>query len=231
MSVTTALHQDEIARLRKENQQLRLALDHALEIAKPLLLQPKPPRCTKSHFLDLPKELRLSIYEYLIVPGTITIRFSEDRRVRDERYDTITEPSNGETQLFLVSQQVKEESLPLYYAANKFFCHGLSVHDMLARDSARNSFSRLIYDANIRENVRSLSIAVDLRDTSYKAAAFGTVYNDESGERQVYSVPGLATQCAHVAVMGGSRVQCMCLFDAVASCEKLEDLQINLAHA
>ncbi|KAK5695937.1 hypothetical protein LTR97_008357 [Elasticomyces elasticus] len=230
MSVTTALHQDEIARLRNENQQLRLALDQALEIAKPLL-QPKPPSCTTSHFLDLPKELRLSIYEYLVVPGTITIRFREDRRKRDQRYDKIIEPSYAETQLFLVSKQVKDEALPVYYAFNKFCCHGLSFHDMVAQESPRNSFSRLIYGVSICENIRSLSIAVDLRDTSYEAAALETIYNDESGERQVYSVPGLATQCAHVAVVGSSRVQCMCLFDAVASCEKLADLQINLANA
>ncbi|KAK5719262.1 hypothetical protein LTR15_007785 [Elasticomyces elasticus] len=231
MSVTTTSQQDEIARLRNENQQLRLALDHALEVAKCLLLQPKPPSCTKSHFLDLPKELRLIIYEYLIVPGTITIRFSEDRRERDQRYDTITEPSYGETQLFLVSKQIKDESLPLYHAANNFFCHGLSVHYMVAQAYSGNSFSRHIYGTNIREHVRSLSIAVDMRDTSFEFAALGTVYDDESGKKRKYSVPGHATECARVSIIGNARVQIMFLLRAVASCEKLENLQVNLANA
>ncbi|KAK5732831.1 hypothetical protein LTR17_010249 [Elasticomyces elasticus] len=231
MAVTTTSQQDEIARLRNENQQLRIALDHALDIAKHLLLQPKPPTCTKSHFLDLPKELRLSIYEYLVVPGTITIRFNEDRRERDQRYDTITGPSYGETQLFLVSKQVKDESLSLYYASNKFFCHGVSFYDMVAQESSRNSFSGLIYGANICENVRSLSIAVDMRDCLYGIAALSTVYDFDGGERRVYLVPGRATQHAHAAMILSSRVRGMGLFDAVASCEKLKDLQINLANA
>ncbi|KAK3620370.1 hypothetical protein LTR56_023456 [Elasticomyces elasticus] len=102
---------------------------------------------------------------------------------------------------------------------------------MVARDSSCNSFSRLIYGVNIRENVRSLSIAVDLRDTSYEALAFGIIYNDESARRREYPVPGFATQCAHATVAGFSRMQCFGLFDAVASCWKLEDLQINLANA
>ncbi|KAK5678619.1 hypothetical protein LTS10_009063 [Elasticomyces elasticus] len=204
MSLATASQQDEIARLRNENEQLRLALNHALEVAKCLLLQPKPPSCTKSHFLELPKELRLIIYEYLVVPGTITIRFNEERREYDQRYDTITEPSYGETQLFLVSKQIKDESLPLYYAANNFFCHGLSVHDMVTQAYSGNSFSRHIYGANIREHVRSLSIAVDMRDTSFEFAALGTVYDDESGEKRKHSVPELATECAHVSIISNS---------------------------
>ncbi|KAK4950880.1 hypothetical protein LTR10_010873 [Elasticomyces elasticus] len=231
MSITTTSQQDEIARLRNENQQLRLALDHALEVAKCLLLQPKPPSCTKSHFLNLPKELRLSIYEYLVVPGTITIRFNKDRRERDQRYDTIAEPSYGETQLFLVSKQVKDEALPLYYLSNRFICHGLSFHDIVARKSSRNSFGRVIYGANICENVRFVSIAVDFRDTCYDFAALRTIYDFPDGGRRVYSAPGVATQYAHDIVIVSSRRVCMCIFGAIGSCEKLENLQVNLANA
>lgn len=78
--------------------------------------------------MDLPKELRLSIYELLLVPGTITIQYDNyelERWCYDKRYDSIKTSSLSETQIFLVSKQVMDEALPLYATQNLFLCHGM----------------------------------------------------------------------------------------------------------
>lgn len=73
-------------------------------------------------FMDLPKELRLEIYEYVLVPGLITLRFQKDHTLDDERYEGIQKAFHADTQLFLVSKVVKEESQPIYLAKNHFVC-------------------------------------------------------------------------------------------------------------
>ena len=79
--------------------------------------------------MDLHKEMRLDIYEYLLVPGTIPFRYNKEIMIEDERYDNQSEPdgvlsrSYAETQIFLVSSQVRDEALPLYLGKNLFMCH------------------------------------------------------------------------------------------------------------
>ena len=61
--------------------------------------------------MDLPKEIRLEIYEYLLVPSTIALRYDASLANYDERYSGFNQAKYAESQLFLVSRQVKDEAL------------------------------------------------------------------------------------------------------------------------
>lgn len=79
--------------------------------------------------MNLHKETRLNVYECLLAPGRITLRYNKGMMIEDERYDNQSEPdgvlsrSYAETQIFLVSTQVRDEALPLYLGKNLFMCH------------------------------------------------------------------------------------------------------------
>lgn len=123
--------------------------------------------------MDLPKELRLIIYEHLVVPGMITVRFKKEHRENDERYRHVTKASYGETQLFPVCKQIKHEALPLYLAKNLFICGFESQHCVVAL--FRENASRF-------RHVRSLSVAFDFRQCDIQSDVLRIVnWREEEG--------------------------------------------------
>ena len=70
--------------------------------------------------LDVPKEdIRLLIYELVLVPGKASLRHKVKLGLHDG-LNTMAPPSFGETQLFEVCKQIKEEALPVYPSKNVF---------------------------------------------------------------------------------------------------------------
>lgn len=148
----------ENARLRAENEKLRnLAFTHTSE--------DKDGNGTATEvfrLLELPKEIRLLIYEYAVVPGTITLRFdatAEDSATNGERYNGIDAPIYGDTQLFCVSKQIKEEALPLYLAKNLFIWPVVNTSYLQLYTFPDG----VIYGSNASKYLRHLSISFDYR--------------------------------------------------------------------
>lgn len=99
--------------------------------------------------MGLPAELRLQIYDYLIHPGDIYVRFTARAAHHDIRFAHILEdgdsnatpsrwfplmgehatrpprsPTHAETQLFLVSKHLHEEAMHYYLTQNTFHLMG-----------------------------------------------------------------------------------------------------------
>lgn len=112
-------------------------------------------------FMELPKELRLNVYEYLLVPGKVTLGFNEDHPRSDGRYEGLKTLARAETQLFLVSKEVKEESLPIYLGKNLFIYQPfLKTKGNCAAGRFNNG---MYFGRPGRQYIRSVSIAFDFR--------------------------------------------------------------------
>lgn len=94
--------------------------------------------------MTLPAELRLEIFEYLIRPGDVYIRYRAKAANHDVRFSHIIEdwdastpspahltdksppkaPTSAETQLFLVSMQLRDEAMHYYLTQNTFHMMG-----------------------------------------------------------------------------------------------------------
>jgi hypothetical protein len=109
-----------LALLQAENASLRAELKFLRE-NKPQQTPHSDPTC---HFFRLPREIRNAIYELCVVPGTIFISRPGyipylrdlDMRYTDRRRDT--EPV--ETQLFLISREIRLEALEVFLSMNQF---------------------------------------------------------------------------------------------------------------
>lgn len=125
-------------------------------------------------FLDLPKDIRLIIYEYLVVPGTITLLFEDPFPDNDERYNNATESTYGCTKIFTVCKLMRDEALPLYLSKNHFICPAGSLWNSFIRPQ---KLFGLDYAGMGRRHVRSISIAFHFRNpdaiTDAQAAIFG----------------------------------------------------------
>lgn len=101
--------------------------------------------------MGLPAELRLQVYDYLIRPGDVYVRFSARGAHHDIRFAHILEdwdsntttpsrwlplmggasatrpprsPTHAETQLFLVCKQLHDEAMHYYLTRNTFHLMG-----------------------------------------------------------------------------------------------------------
>lgn len=111
-------------------------------------------------FLDLPKDIRLLIYEDLVAPGTITLQYSRESARRDARYTNINEASYAETQIVLVSKQLKDEALPLYLSKNLFLWPVAGYGWARLFDDTEAE----VYGGMARRYLRRLSIAFDFAE-------------------------------------------------------------------
>ena len=131
-------------------------------------------------FLDLPKEMRLAIYEYLLVPGLITLPYNTIVTKYDDRYDDIDEkskPSYAETQIFLVFKQVKDEALPVYLSKSLFICPPGEWSTVSPQGEV---FDHLLdYGGLAEKHLRRLSIAIDLHDCNVHREAYHFIPNIE----------------------------------------------------
>ena len=136
-------------------------------------------------FLDLPKELRLQIYEWLVVPGTITLRLRFDMCCQDERYPDgyVLTPTYAETQLFLVSKQVKNEALPLYLSKNLFICPA-GWQSFLTTEGVDGTLKYFNYGGMTENHLRRLSIAFDVRDVPVWDIAGRAINQDDAQDAQ-----------------------------------------------
>ncbi|KAK4543950.1 hypothetical protein LTR36_004724 [Oleoguttula mirabilis] len=172
--------------LVQENARLRAELDHYRHLAATSSASATavsvhsgdaPPQVTASRFMDLPKELRLDIYEYLLTPGTITLRYPKASiRQHDPRYKAIPAPLHAETQLFLVSKTVKEEAVPLYLASNLFVWHPINIFGDSESRGNRLFGSTEIYGRLANLHLRRLSLALDCRDVDTHGCAMDIVH-------------------------------------------------------
>lgn len=112
-----------------------------------LALGSKPsPRLSLS-LMGLPSELRLEVFDYILNPGNVYIRWSAKAAAHDIRFANIIEdsgvettpvrwlaqtsrrarrgaPTNPQTQLFLVSKQLRDEAMQYYLSRNTFHVMG-----------------------------------------------------------------------------------------------------------
>ncbi|KAK4508578.1 hypothetical protein PRZ48_002317 [Zasmidium cellare] len=82
----------------------------------------------RSRLLDLPTELRLSIFEFALTSPTPTVTFRLDPYQLDTYTPALQPP------LTRVSRQLRAEILPIYYESNAFILHSEppKSHDALA---------------------------------------------------------------------------------------------------
>lgn len=165
------VHENE--ELRIENEQLRARVElftHETSGGKESNLLSQP-----FWFMDLHKEIRLEIYEYLLVPGVITLRHSDGVYDEDERYAELENtPIYAETQLFLVSKQVKDGSLPLYLSRNLFIVPP-GRQSWICAQALYDSPNHVIYGSTSAQLFRRLSIAFDLRDCNLQTMAVQSI--------------------------------------------------------
>jgi hypothetical protein len=106
-----------------------------------------PPPHKPTTLLDLPAELKLEIFDYLLRPGDVYIRWNARAAHHDIRFAHILEgwdstpapwlptlgarppqpphsPTHCETQLFLVSKQLRDEAMHYYLTQNTFHIMG-----------------------------------------------------------------------------------------------------------
>ena len=114
-----------------------------------LALEDSDPPPHKTTLLDLPAELKLEIFDYLLRPGDVYIRWNARAAHHDIRFAHILEdwdsnttpsrwyplmgasatrpphsPIHAETQLFLVSKPLHEEAMHYYLTQNTFHLMG-----------------------------------------------------------------------------------------------------------
>jgi hypothetical protein len=106
-----------------------------------------PPSHKPTTLLDLPAELKLEIFDYLLRPGDVYIRWNARAAHHDIRFAHILEdwdstpapwlptlgacppqppasPTHSETQLFLVCKQLHDEAMHYYLTKNTFHIMG-----------------------------------------------------------------------------------------------------------
>ncbi|KAI9719274.1 MAG: hypothetical protein M1812_003604 [Candelaria pacifica] len=109
-------------------------------------------------FMDLPREIRMMIYEYLLVKGKV---FPHANPNGDPRYAKWEEYKRPEIQLFAVNHQVKLETEKMYYSKNLFVLPSGIVSIAQTNDLLFRSY---LFPRASLEYVRSLSICFDTRD-------------------------------------------------------------------
>ncbi|KAK5121122.1 hypothetical protein LTR85_005606 [Meristemomyces frigidus] len=146
---------EEVERLRAGNAQLRKANNFEADDSAPF------------RFLDVPKDVRSMIYEYLVVPGTITLRYKAELAKHDNRYAELATslPSYGQTQIFAVCGQIKDEALPLYISKNLFIwpAGGQNIQPLFAADVESG-----VYGDQSQLYMRRLSVSLDYRDVDFR---------------------------------------------------------------
>src|ERR1700761_2254315 len=79
--------------------------------------KPSSTRPARSHFLELPAEIRDYIYEFALTSGKPLVAFRLDEYQRDS-YEEATQPP-----LTRVNRQIRDESLPIFYQSNDIVLH------------------------------------------------------------------------------------------------------------
>ncbi|KAK5121116.1 hypothetical protein LTR85_005600 [Meristemomyces frigidus] len=182
--------------LALENTRLRAELDECRRLAAKRSSAPADrldnphaielPKATVFRLMDLPKELRLGTYEYLLIPGTITLSYPKKKhdREHDPRYKDITAaPSHSQTQLFLVSNTVKSEALPIYLAENLFTWSPTDFEGLGNPQHANPLFvNGVIYGRPAAFHMRKLSAVFDFRDVDIRRChTMATYYRKRDG--------------------------------------------------
>lgn len=134
---------------------LRASSDVSAQMAELNLESHKAPsNKQKPSLMTLPPELRLEIFEYLVHPGEVYIRFRPKVANHDVRFSHILDewdaetprpinylplsipkkpkarkqppqaPTSAQTQLFLVSKQLRDEAMHHYLTMNTFYIMG-----------------------------------------------------------------------------------------------------------
>lgn len=136
--------------LLEENKKLR-ALLAGKDVAAPQVFR----------FMDLPKDIRLNVYDYVLKPGKVTLQFKKEYAGwgGDSRYAGMTGPVHAQTQLFQISKEVRDEALPLYLAQNMF------IYPHIPSCSLGTLSMDMYYGESCAAHMRSLSVAFDFRCT------------------------------------------------------------------
>ncbi|KAF2114708.1 hypothetical protein BDV96DRAFT_83619 [Lophiotrema nucula] len=79
-----------------------------------------PQSISRYHFLELPTELRIMIYEELLVVGKVFYEVEEDNVKNGKRYRGWKLFRKPEVQLLRVCKQIHEEAEPVYLSWNLF---------------------------------------------------------------------------------------------------------------
>lgn len=110
----------------------------------PLKLDMASASASNTTLMTLTAELRLEVFEYLIRPGDVYIRYRAKAANHDVRFSHILEewdasspcpahlttrsppkaPTSAEIQLFLVSKQLRDEAMHYYLTQNTFHMMG-----------------------------------------------------------------------------------------------------------
>ncbi|KAI9706008.1 MAG: hypothetical protein M1836_005414 [Candelina mexicana] len=121
---------------------------------------PKPEQKFE-RFMDLPLEIRMNIYEYLLVVGKV---FRCAKSQDDPRYTGWKEYESPNTQLFAVSHQFKKETENMYYSKNLFVLSRGMVSVGPLNPEGQIPYPRFLFPQPNIKDVRSLSVCFDARD-------------------------------------------------------------------
>ncbi|KAI9747165.1 MAG: hypothetical protein M1835_002199 [Candelina submexicana] len=126
---------------------------------------PKPEQKFE-RFMDLPLEIRMIIYEYLLVVGKV-FRYAKSQD--DPRYTGWKDYECPNTQLFAVSHQLKKESENMYYSKNLFILSRGPVSIGPLNPEGQIPYPHFLFPQPNIKDVRSLSVCFDARDVESKA--------------------------------------------------------------
>lgn len=154
--VEQALARREMARIYPTGSMIKRTYDHVLEVSSALAslsirAAPRQNKKKAPSLLALPLELKYDIFDLILKPNNVYVRWSARAASHDVRFADVLEawdgdstpvrwlpqlpssrpspakPSTAETQLFLVNKQLRDEAMQFYLASNTFHLMGLDT--------------------------------------------------------------------------------------------------------
>ena len=169
---------------------MKMNLAHSLIRISVVAPKPSPPKTKPFRFLDLPAELRETIYELCLVKGTV---YLAPRPTFDHRYNGIQPFENPTWALLGVNRQVRDETAKVLLTNNHFVLSYdqrsrekfWSTRAMSPQRSWRSMFGRPKPDPRrmlpglVRTHLKSVSITFDIRNIANDMITVGCLAQDD----------------------------------------------------